>query len=358
MNQVSNSGLDQNTMPIEENQEGIVQEQQVPKKKFFSKNKLIILLVLVIVFLSMLLLGAIVQQRKQMIEEFDHFDFEVDKAGEITMEDIDAVAEKKAVIPQTDPNYDLYLDVEGVFHSVFRGHDYEISYNSPERDAIVLWVADDGLIISSNDSSGISLTISVKDSEESSSESADLELLGVNLREKVAIELDKAMTQREFQKDLTNSSKEFNVYKQAYKKDNLRCFFATSGEDDAMHVSYDYQDEVYSISYGFTCFDNFEKNYNQQKPFLEDLTTLQENSFIDITNNDDEFALINVRGTTWFSGHYVLAQKIDGKWTELISGQDVPECKQLREYQVPTDVWDWECWVSDGDESKSIKYEL
>ena len=313
---------------------------------------------LVIVFLLILLLGATLQQRRQMVEEFDHFDFEVDKTGEITMEDIDAVAEKKLVIPQTDPNYDLYFDVERVFHSVFRGHDYEIFYNSPERNGMAWWVADDGLIISSKDYSGISLTISVKDSEESSSESADLELLGVNLREKVAIELDKTMTQREFQKDLTNSSKEFNVYKQAYKKDNLRCLFANSGDADEMHVSYDYQNEVYSISYGFTCLDNFQENYNLQKPFLEDLTTLQENSFIDITSNDDEFALINVWGTTWFSSHYVLAQKIDGKWTELISGQDFPECKQLREYQVPTDVWDQECWVFDGDEEKSVKYEL
>jgi hypothetical protein len=281
------------------------------------------------------------KQIEEALEEWDSFDVEIPEMNW----DEDSY---QSIIPDDEQYHDLYSSVEKMFVNNFADYDYKINYNEDESN---WWITEDGMAIFNNNP-GIVTTLF-------ENERYDLMSLGLDLRGAAVIELDRIMDINGFQKDSTNSDKSFNHYRQAYDKGDTKCLFSTQGEGGEISSSYDYETDSDSIDYSFFCFNNFEGNYNFQKPFIEDLGLAESDSYISSSKIDGDYAYLNINGTTWFSGHYMLVKKVNGKWTEISAGQDSPMCEELRAAQVPEAVWEMDdCYVKNGDEYEAIEYKL
>jgi hypothetical protein len=88
----------------------------------------------------------------------------------------------------------------------------------------------------------------------------------------------------------------------------------------------------YSASFGYT--NDYQKNFDEQSPFLIDLDL--KDVIVHVLESEGEFRLlaVNYRRT----GHATIVKRIDGKWTELWSGQDLISCAIRDKFEIPISI--------------------
>jgi len=151
---------------------------------------------------------------------------------------------------------------------------------------------------------------------------------------KIIAAVDSVMTSESFAIDQeTNSSKslsdtEFYDYIKAYYRGSTKavlslspdCGSTSQTDNPVMH---------YSASFGYT--NDYQKNYDEQSPFLSDLNL--KDVIIHVQKSEADYRLLAVNYRR--SGHATIVKLVDEKWTELWSGQDLISCSIRDKQKIP-----------------------
>ncbi len=186
----------------------------------------------------------------------------------------------------------------------------------------IWWISPDDLNIINDNSSGVEFNI------------FDCEADFKEITQLISPQIDKIMKQNGFKANQKNSSMSveddrFYDYIQAYENGAVKCVFVanpdcvTSDEELEMH---------YSFSLG--CTGAFDKNYQQQTPFLKDLGI--NDTIVRVQKRTGDFVNLSVNSRR--TGYYIIAKLINGKWKEIFSGQDVPSCAVVEKYKIPKEI--------------------
>jgi len=192
----------------------------------------------------------------------------------------------------------------------------------------IWWISSDNLNIINDDSSGIELYIFNCE--------ADIESKSIfkEITQLIGPKIDEIMRQNGFNTNQRNSSEtiedtQFYDYIQAYENETIKCVFkanpdcSTSSNEVEMH---------YAFSFG--CTESFDRNYQQQSPYLKDLGI--DDAIIHVQKKIGDFVKLNVNFRR--TGHYTIAKLISGKWNEIFSGQDIPSCEIVEKYEIPEEI--------------------
>jgi hypothetical protein len=151
---------------------------------------------------------------------------------------------------------------------------------------------------------------------------------------KVINAVDALMLDNNFKVDSsTNSSTsliddKYYDYIKAYYRGGTKAVLAIS-PDCGSTMQTDNPVMYYSASFGYTT--DYEKNYATQSPFLIDLNL--KDVIVHIQKSDGEFRLLAVNYRR--SGHATIVKRINGKWTEVWSGQDLISCAVRDSNKIP-----------------------
>ena len=154
---------------------------------------------------------------------------------------------------------------------------------------------------------------------------------------KIIAAVDSVMTSESFAIDKeTNSSKslsdtKFYDYIKAYYRGSSKAVLSIS-PDCGSTLPTDNPEMYYSASFGYT--NDYQKNYDEQSPFLYDLEL--KDVIVHVTQSEGDFRslVVNYRR----SGHSTIVKRIDGKWTELWSGQDLISCAIRDKFEIPISI--------------------
>ena len=143
------------------------------------------------------------------------------------------------------------------------------------------------------------------------------------------------MTFAGFSLNQANSSRsitddQFYDYVQAYEKDEIKCTLVASpdcGGSSGVPTHYDFS---------FSCTDSFEENYQEQIPYLKDLNLTD--TIVHVSEKVGDY--VNLKVYYRRSGYYVIAQLINGTWTELQASQEAPSRQIMESHQVPLEIYD------------------
>jgi hypothetical protein len=147
--------------------------------------------------------------------------------------------------------------------------------------------------------------------------------------------VDAIMQQAGFEVNELNSSDsledlQFVDYVRAYERDKTKAVLVVNS--DCWSVGSADSPLYYSTSFSIT--DDFDVNYEAQSPYLIDLNL--KDVVIHVSNVVENWALINVNYRR--SGHYVIVEKVDGKWIERFGGQDIISCTLRNDLQIPIEL--------------------
>ncbi|CAB4704684.1 unannotated protein [freshwater metagenome] len=151
---------------------------------------------------------------------------------------------------------------------------------------------------------------------------------------KVITAVDEVMLANKFKVDsATNSSTNLSDdkhydYIKAYFRGETKAVLAIS-PDCGSTMQTDNPVMYYSASFGYT--NDYQKNYASQSPFLIDLKL--KDVIVHIQKTDGEFRLLAVNYRR--SGHATIVKRVDGKWTEVWSGQDLISCAVRDSNKIP-----------------------
>jgi hypothetical protein len=192
------------------------------------------------------------------------------------------------------------------------------------------WVSDDGFSIA-NDGS-LSVETKYLDCEADNNDQRKFWTENAIQQSKI---VDAIMQQAGFEVNELNSSDsledlQFVDYVRAYERDKTKAVLVVNS--DCWSVGSADSPLYYSTSFSIT--DDFDVNYEAQSPFLIDLNL--KDVVIHVSNVVDNWALINVNYRR--SGHYVIVEKVDGKWIERFGGQDIISCTLRNDLQIPLEL--------------------
>lgn len=235
-------------------------------------------------------------------------------------------------LPTTPPTSEsriekVIAEVSQEFQTVTTDYDAEMADSKPQQ---VKWIAPDDLKIAVPDISGVSLNVF------NCMEDLETKSLFKQIAGKLGPEIDQIMDSNGFSVNQKNSSQSltddrFYDYQQAYESEAVKCLFVAnpdcfgSGDQNEMHYYY----------YSFACSDTFEDSYAQQAPYLKGLG-IEQFYTINIEKEIGDFVELGLRARR--GGTHMIAKLIDGQWTELYSGQDVPPCTLVEEHNIPEDI--------------------
>ena len=160
---------------------------------------------------------------------------------------------------------------------------------------------------------------------------------------KVVAAVDSVMANEEFTFDnSSNSSKSLTYstnfndsehydYIKAYFRGETKAVLSIS-PDCGSTLSTDNPEMYYSASFGYT--NDYPKNYDEQSPFLYDLEL--KDVIVHVTQAEGDFRSLAVNYRR--SGHATIVKRIDGKWTELWSGQDLISCAIRDKFEIPISI--------------------
>ena len=161
--------------------------------------------------------------------------------------------------------------------------------------------------------------------------------------EKIVAAVDPVMVSEGFTFDnSSNSSKSLTYstnfndsehydYIKAYFRGETKAVLSIS-PDCGSSLPTDNPEMYYSASFGYT--NDYQKNYDEQSPFLYDLGL--KDVIVHVLEAEGDFRLlaVNYRRT----GHATIVKRIDGKWTELWSGQDLISCAIRDKFEIPISI--------------------
>lgn len=151
---------------------------------------------------------------------------------------------------------------------------------------------------------------------------------------KIIAVVDSVMTSEGFAVDQeTNSSKslsdtKFYDYIKAYFRGSTKVVLSISPDCGSTSQA-DNPVMYYSASFGYT--NDYQKNYDEQSPFLIDLNL--KDVIVHVQKSEADYRLLAVNYRR--SGHATIVKLVDGKWTELWSGQDLISCAIRDKQKIP-----------------------
>lgn len=232
-------------------------------------------------------------------------------------------------LPEETSERPYMADVKKEFESVGKLYNGKVTKT---RDMDIWWVAPDGANIINKKNPGIELyTFNCEEDVASLSAFTKVtELLTPNI--------DTIMAGYGFTRNQKNSSVSipndlFYDYIQAYEKGLTKCVFVANpdcGTSSKLPMHY---------AFSFGCTNDFEKNYQVQAPYINDLGIT--NSVIYSQKQVEDFMKFDINDRR--SGYYTIAKLENGKWTALYSGQDLPPCSVTEKYQIPKELFG-DCW--------------
>ena len=160
---------------------------------------------------------------------------------------------------------------------------------------------------------------------------------------KVVAAVDYVMASEEFTFDnSSNSSKSLTYstnfndsehydYIKAYFRGETKAVLSIS-PDCGSTLPTDNPEMYYSASFGYT--NDYQKNYDEQSPFLYDLEL--KDVIVHVTQSEGDFRSLAVNYRR--SGHATIVKRIDGKWRELWSGQDLISCAIRDKFEIPISI--------------------
>jgi hypothetical protein len=198
------------------------------------------------------------------------------------------------------------------------------------------WVSDDGFSITNDDS----LSVETKYFNCESDNITDERKFWTENAIQQSKVVDAIMQQAGFEVNELNSSDsledlQFVDYIRAYERDKTKAVLVVNSE--CWSVGSVDSPLYYSTSFSIT--DDFDLNYEAQSPYLIDLNL--KDVIIHVSNVVDNWAVINVNYRR--SGHYVIAEEVNGRWVERFGGQDVVPCTLRDEFQIPIELVP-DCW--------------
>lgn len=120
----------------------------------------------------------------------------------------------------------------------------------------------------------------------------------------------------------------FYDYIKAYFRGTTKAVLAIS-PDCGSTMSTDNPVMYYSASFGYT--NKFQQNYEAQSPFLIDLKL--KDVIVHIQKSDGDYRLLAVNYRR--SGHATIVKRIEGRWNEMWSGQDLISCDVRAKKKIP-----------------------
>jgi len=151
---------------------------------------------------------------------------------------------------------------------------------------------------------------------------------------KIISAVDLVMKSESFAVDQENNSSkslsdpEFYDYIKAYYRGSTKAVLSISPDCGSTSQA-DNPVMYYSASFGYT--NDYQKNYDEQSPYLFDLNL--KDVIIHIQKSEGDFRLLAVNYRR--SGHATIVKRIDGKWTEAWSGQDLISCDIRDKHKIP-----------------------
>jgi hypothetical protein len=318
-----------------------VPPSQSSQRKF---NKMLVIILSLILFLAVLFISIYLHFRAKLSDQW------LEGSNKTSVDSVLATPTPAiSMVPLSifTDKYAFGKQIEQEFSKIVQDYAGQVILN---QDASVWWIADNGFNIINDGEIGLDY-LYFNCEEDSTGEVSD------RIADRLSKSIYYVMTTAGFSLNQANSSKsiaddQFYDYVQAYEKDNLKCTFVASPDcggslgEDTMH--YDFS---------FTCTDSFEKNYREQLPFLKDLNIAK--AIIHVSKRVGDYAMVNVNYRR--TGHYVIAQLVNGIWVELSAGQDIPNCQIMEKYQVPQEIYG-ECYdeesLSAADFPESMKRAL
>jgi hypothetical protein len=193
------------------------------------------------------------------------------------------------------------------------------------------WVSDDGFSIANDDS----LSVETKYFNCEADNNTDQRKFWTENAIQQSKTVDVIMQQAGFKVNELNSSDsledlQFVDYVRAYERGKTKAALVVNA--DCWSVGSVDSSLYYSTSFSIT--DDFDVNYEAQSPYLIDLDL--KDVVIHVSNAVDNWASINVNYRR--SGHYVIAEKVDGKWLEKFAGQDIISCTLRNDLQIPLEL--------------------
>lgn len=153
----------------------------------------------------------------------------------------------------------------------------------------------------------------------------------------VVTAVDAVMLENGFKVDIaTNSSTSlsdtrFYDFIKAYYRGKTKAVLSISPDCGSTSQT-DNPEMYYSAKFGYT--DGFQKNYDRQAPFLRDLKL--KDVIVHIQKSDGQFSLLAINYRR--SGHATIVKRIDKKWTEVWSGQDLISCEVRDKNEIPFSI--------------------
>ncbi len=217
----------------------------------------------------------------------------------------------------------VIAEVSQEFQTIATDYDAEVADSEPQQ---LKWITADDLKIAVPDISGVGLNV-FNCREDVETKSLFKEIAG-----KLGPEIDQIMDTNGLLVNQKNSSQsladdQFYDYQRAYENEAIKCLFVAN-PDCFGPVD---QDEMHYL-YSFACSGTFEDSYARQAPYLKDLG-IDKQYTIHIEKEIGDFVELGLRARR--GGAYMIAKLINGQWTELYSGQDVPPCSLVEEHNIP-----------------------
>ena len=145
--------------------------------------------------------------------------------------------------------------------------------------------------------------------------------------------LDDGFIKNEKNSSIDENDERLYDYISAYQKNDIICTFIVRSEihsDEKNHSKYIWSQLIFS--------NELEEYYNKQKQILDDLNLKNKPVVISIKRQMDNFYYINVNYRR--TGHYIIAQKINGKFEEIVGGQDYIPCTTAEEFNIPEYIYE------------------
>lgn len=193
------------------------------------------------------------------------------------------------------------------------------------------WITRDGYSIINDNSPGVEAQFSgcVNDDSKYSMWKATAK--------KTIVAVDSVMMAEGFAVDnTTNSSTSLSDtknydYIKAYYRGNTKAILSIS-PDCGSNSQLDNPVMYYSASFGYT--NDYQKNFELQSPYLFDLDLKDVIVHVEKSEGDFSLLAVNYRRT----GHATIVKRINGKWTEVWSGQDLISCSVRNKNKIPLSI--------------------
>jgi len=207
------------------------------------------------------------------------------------------------------------------------------SEKGQESDGYLWWITDDGYNIQLTEAP--KTTFKIKISSDFVSENNLNYVANQPYNKSLTKSVEQFLQKNGFKKNNKNSSKNeyddsFYDYVIAYEKKEIVCTWNLNPD-----VYFKEGDNI--IESELICSDKLQDNYNEQKNILDDLNLKDKEVIISINRKLDNFYYLNVHYRR--SGYYIIAKEINGKFSEIHTGQEYIPCQKVSTYNIPKYIY-------------------